>query len=1733
MVLGSIFPIRDGLSTRQALELASFYLDNARQTRDVKLASVLCDDAAVVLSQVKRNAKWARKYAEDQDLKEGIAEAYIVLGKLQEQLGHLEKAQSSQKTAEKWSDTVSLQSASHASELNGHQQERDEQHIVPQYIFAKNIPRSITEFTLPKVDEPLESTYQLVYCLRALQSSSDDNLDPSVISWLRTVEDYEQDRLHELAGGVLRAFKRAELKDDKAAAEAVYLAPVLTNDAFRDLLREYYSLIDHSGLLYPSQLEGLAHLIQSADPGYIDADDIVKILELLYSRLRDTHQQSSHYMSQLTLALSHVLDAMADVDVRDLDREKLHEPLSSYLGALKGDSDPYFVYQAAYAYQALLCIPDDETAWQSTTRRTGGVVKGVTSLVSAVRGLDLNKFINGLEDIQRGLGGSKVVEVNMKAYDNVTTLSESGQGFLDNLKEGFGFDRKRDWYSALRGADILIRDGELATFKELVCNAPCRLDPAFQWGVCQRLGEIAVNPKWDLDTRRNAIEFLGEIYREDAVWGKQPTVKQWILDILMRLASSSRDGFQLHAEFAEDQLQELESNGDEKKHALFQNCRQSGPSFYPLRISLPEFASPSLLDRAQENTGVEGNLRLLRKQRTDGWDNVVYIPPQAKPSLQAADDTRFPLMEKTKEFLEREQKVFLLLGEAGTGKSMFCRELEHDLWQSYEKGIGRIPLYINLSTIDKPEHDMIAKHLQKAEFTVSQIRELKLYRRFILICDGYDESQQTHNLYMSNRLNQPVEWDAQMVICCRIEYLGVDYRDRFQPCDRNLRLESSMFQEAVIMPFTFDQVREYIKQYVSVHKTFWDESEYIRALELIPGLKEMVKNLFLMRLLLDVLPRVVDPGVDLSTTRITRVTLYDHFIEHWLVRGRKQLEKDLTDQEKAAFESLCQEGFTEKAVDFMKRLSVAIYREQDGYPFVSYEGFIDKDTWKTAFFGPEEKTQLLLKVCPLTRAGNQYRFNHRSLLEYGLELAVFDPHLSKVTLSASPLTPRKNTNSPWNFKAAIGSENVKTVVEQPMNTSSPLVTRSFVMETSVVEFLSERVQQEPEFKQQLLSYLEHSKKDRRWRIAAVNSITILVRAGVQFIGFDLKGIQIPGADLSNGVFDSAQLQRADLRMVKLGGTWLRQADMSGARMTDAQFGELPFLTPGDEVRACSFSPDNKALAVGLGNGNISIYATSSWEKVFTLAGHTGAIGCVVYSPRGDQIASCSLDTTLLLATIGQYGYGIRTQVFAPKYYLVIGMRSDVSHVHQIASKSPREVQIALIMYSPKGDQLASGSLDTTVRLWDIKTGDCRQILTGHDDTIFSVVYSPDGDRIASGGLDETVRLWDVSRDATRIVSSDHIMAVNSVKCSPTGKLIASGGSDATIRLWDVETGACHKIVRGHTQSISSIVFSPREDRIASGCTDGTVRLWDTEAGTCLHVLTGHSDSVRCAAFSPQGHTVVSASDDKTVRLWNVETGECLRTLEGHSDRILSVACSPNSSQVATGSADKTARIWNAETGESLQTLESHSGWVGDVAFSPQGDQLASAGYDKTIRLWNLKAGECRTTLTGHEDKVRSIAYSHQGDLLASGSWDKTVRLWDVASGECRSVVENIPSAIHSVAWSTTPNAAFLVTGSGDGSVLKWKVQTEGEQYSVHLGWKTTSGTLAVTGASIQGVHGLTSVNKQLLKQRGAIGEPKNVLRDTIKRLLVMASVTSRLNPPSAATTVTDTPSMTNLPRERA
>ncbi|KAI8355188.1 hypothetical protein B0O80DRAFT_507024 [Mortierella sp. GBAus27b] len=567
MVFGHVISSsRGSLSLHQLLELANAFLGSASKVQDRGVVLELCHEAEVTLSQAKKLAK----RSEDKSGRQRIALAYIGLGKVLENYQHPSEAADIYKRAEKLGVNVqehlaqSLDPRNNTLSADGPMgstvdnsapgsitltppkkggRQGNDIIAVPPHIFSENVAPATIVNKLPDPDERLTSTPQLACCLGILKESRSlgDLLQPEARKWVHVVEndEDEQERLKVLATDVIRTFKKDEIKDARSVSEVVCLAPVLDKDLFRDLLMEFYKGIDHSGLLDFYQVEGLAQMIQGANPGHLHADDLVRILRLLATRLRETHQQSPQHMYHLTLAASYVLDAMADTHVEGLDRETLHEPLLSYLDSLKGSSDPFLIYQAAYAYQALLCVPDNETLWQATFRRAGKVIKGVSGLVSAVKGFDLSGFIDGLKDIQTGLAGaSDVIKVVITTMDDVKSLTSGAKGFLDGLKEGFSFQRKCAWYPALRGADSLLRDGELVAFKQLVCEAPCRLDPAFQWGVCQRLGEIAISSTWDTHTRRGAIAFLGEMYLNNDAWGDQQSTKEWILTILIRVTSS-------------------------------------------------------------------------------------------------------------------------------------------------------------------------------------------------------------------------------------------------------------------------------------------------------------------------------------------------------------------------------------------------------------------------------------------------------------------------------------------------------------------------------------------------------------------------------------------------------------------------------------------------------------------------------------------------------------------------------------------------------------------------------------------------------------------------------------------------------------------------------------------------------------------------------------------------------------------------------------------------------------------------------------------------------------------------------------------------------------------------------------------------------------------------------------------------------------------------------------------
>ncbi|KAG0366330.1 WD_REPEATS_REGION domain-containing protein, partial [Mortierella sp. AD032] len=333
---------------------------------------------------------------------------------------------------------------------------------------------------------------------------------------------------------------------------------------------------------------------------------------------------------------------------------------------------------------------------------------------------------------------------------------------------------------------------------------------------------------------------------------------------------------------------------------------------------------------------VEDALIVLKKRRLEEEQQLVYIPPMAKANLQANDDELFLLMDKVQEFLVNDRQVMLILGDSGSGKSTFNKHLELMLLQSYTRG-GCIPLSIYLPAIREPEEDMVAKQLRNYNFTEEQIQEMKRYRQFIVICDGYDESQLTTNLHTSNSFNRPNQWDVKLVINCRSQYLGQDYRDRFVPqgVGHYNRPSLNLFQEAAIAPFSKKQIQDYVKQYVLLEPRTWSTQDYMDKLTTIPNLIDLVKTPFLLSLALEALPKITEGKLDLSTIRITRVQLYDTFVDHWLDVNKRRLQGNvLSKEDRKAFDDILDTGFVSMGVDYSTRLASAIFEKQEGNPVV-------------------------------------------------------------------------------------------------------------------------------------------------------------------------------------------------------------------------------------------------------------------------------------------------------------------------------------------------------------------------------------------------------------------------------------------------------------------------------------------------------------------------------------------------------------------------------------------------------------------------------------------------------------------------------------------------------------------------------------------------------------------------------------------------------------------------------
>jgi WD40 repeat protein len=162
---------------------------------------------------------------------------------------------------------------------------------------------------------------------------------------------------------------------------------------------------------------------------------------------------------------------------------------------------------------------------------------------------------------------------------------------------------------------------------------------------------------------------------------------------------------------------------------------------------------------------------------------------------------------------------------------------------------------------------------------------------------------------------------------------------------------------------------------------------------------------------------------------------------------------------------------------------------------------------------------------------------------------------------------------------------------------------------------------------------------------------------------------------------------------------------------------------------------------------------------------------------------------------------------------------DLSSVRELKGHVNR---IWLAAFSHDGRSLISGSVDTTARIWDVKTGELQHVLN-HKDGVGGVLFSPDG-KLAVTSSGNEIKFWDVAsaRNVRTIFCSQ---PVGNFALSDRGRFLLSGSPSGLADLWNLDSGQSVQSLH-HQGDIWGIAFAPDNMSVLTAGKDGVIRLWD-------------------------------------------------------------------------------------------------------------------------------------------------------------------------------------------------------------------------------------------------------------------------------------------------------------------
>jgi WD40 repeat protein len=547
-----------------------------------------------------------------------------------------------------------------------------------------------------------------------------------------------------------------------------------------------------------------------------------------------------------------------------------------------------------------------------------------------------------------------------------------------------------------------------------------------------------------------------------------------------------------------------------------------------------------------------------------------------------------------------------------------------------------------------------------------------------------------------------------------------------------------------------------------------------------------------------------------------------------------------------------------------------------------------------------------------------------------------------------------------------------------------------------------------------------------------------------------------------------------------------------------------------DVFAIAMSADGRRFATADSDGGVRLWDAQSRATIRTW-NLKALVSHLAFSPDGAHLAAAQRAAVTVLPTDGSASRrfdGGRWVVFHPDGSRLAIAEDDSTAIYEwptgrrLHTLTGHSKPVWACAFSPNGQQLATTGGDSTVRIWDVRTGKPVGEPRPFPQLIYSLQYLSDGRLLVSQHNESLILDPESGDELARVPAGTH--GADRLAISADDRLLACPARDGTIKIWNLKTHQEEFALRGHPPYIGGLAFSRDSSHLTSVGHDSIIRIWGLSAPTDSRVLSRvralgglaftadgrrlaialassasqapekgrvqildvesgrellRLDALGSPRFSPDDLWLATNRADGSVTLWDSTSGRELRKLVVEGHRSMRIAISPDGKRLACGTDAGKVLIWNLTGDDRPLVLSTHTTAVTSLVFSPNGRKLASCDRDGKVSIWDDEWHEINQWQLKHGLQI--MAFSPDSQRLAMAGESSSINIWDVNTGAEIHQLHGHTDWVMGLAFS--PNGARLVSGGADQTVKLWDVAS-GEEVLSLTGLRGTAVNVAMDPA---------------------------------------------------------------------